>query len=562
MSKVLILGICPLPIENEKMLNAPGIRTWQFTKSLLKDGHKICLVCSRTPGAYDKVKLKKIKKKTIGERLIYYSLTQEKFLDSLYLEKICNEFQPNCIVSASSFLPSFLAVQLRIDIPIWIDQSGDLMSEAQMRAFVEKDNSYIYEFWRIEREILERGDIFSSISSSQRYSLIGKLGAKGRLNKETVGYEFAYVIPNGIDGYKEKKDCSANNSIIRGKYVKKDDFVILWSGSYNTWTNVDVLFSALEKAMDKNKKIKFVSTGGAVPTHNEVTYSHFLDLVNNSRFKNRFIMLGWVPAKDLSKVYLESNLGINIDRPCYEAQLGSRNRILAWMAAGLPGLSTNFCELTQILEEKKLGFTFSSENSDALSKLMLKLSSQKKLLSQYARRAKNFVQKEFTYEKTTKPLRVWVKNPKHSPDKINKSKTKKYLENVKKDMRSIETQYIDNLKEKEKGLKNQINDLSKELNNKTKELDNRAGAISIRDNKLYQLELEVNNLRSEQDNIKNYAKAKEKELSGLRIQTLDLSKQIKILIAQVDDLQSKLSKIYATKAYKLYKLIKKFQLQI
>ena len=71
--------------------------------------------------------------------------------------------------------------------------------------------------------------------------------------------------------------------------------------------------------------------------------------------------------------------------------------------------------------------------------------------------------------------------------------------------------------------------------------------ISIRDNKLYQLGLEVNNLKNERDNAPE-----------LKTQIRDLTGQVKILVAQVDDLQSKLSKIYTTRAYRLYKLIKKF----
>ena len=54
MSRIMILGTCPLPFENEKKLYGPGIRTWQFAKPLIDDGHTVCLVCARIPSAYTK----------------------------------------------------------------------------------------------------------------------------------------------------------------------------------------------------------------------------------------------------------------------------------------------------------------------------------------------------------------------------------------------------------------------------------------------------------------------------------------------------------------------------
>ncbi|MGA2775333.1 MAG: glycosyltransferase [Candidatus Omnitrophota bacterium] len=418
MSKVLLLGICPLPIEQEEIMSALGIRTWQFTKSLLGDGHEICLVCSQRPGSYGKNGVRNSEIRKLEKRLIFHSLSQEQILDLAYLQKIYDELQPDCIVSAGSSLLGYAVVQIKSNVPIWIDQCGELTAEAQMKAFIEKDNKHLCGFLKIDKQVLEKGDVFSSISPAQRYALIGKLGMSGRLNKDTVGYEFAYVIPSGVDYVDDIEKSTAAKRIIPRGSVKEDDFVVLWSGSYNTWTNVDVLFSALEKAMANNEKIKFVSTGGNVPLHNEITYSYFLKLIGQSRFKEKFIMLGWIPTRDMVNLYLESNLGINIDRPCYEAELGCRTRVLGWMGAGLPVLTTKFCELTKILEKNKLGFIFPAEDAEALSNSILGLSFQKGLLKEYAQRAKNFVRQEFSYENTTRPLRAWVNNPSHSLDRI------------------------------------------------------------------------------------------------------------------------------------------------
>ncbi len=153
MSKVLVLGASPLPIENEIVLNGTGIRTWQFVKPLLNYGHQVCLVCLQTPGAY-----KQKDKRLIGEKrygnLTYYSLPQKNFEEVSYIQKIHDNFHPDCIFSISSFLPSYIAVQLKTEKPMWFDR-GDLMSEAQLKAFVEDNNDYLYYFWKLEELVLQ-----------------------------------------------------------------------------------------------------------------------------------------------------------------------------------------------------------------------------------------------------------------------------------------------------------------------------------------------------------------------------------------------------------------------
>ncbi|MFA5275728.1 MAG: glycosyltransferase [Candidatus Omnitrophota bacterium] len=542
MSKVLLLGMCPLPLEKTRVLNAPGLRTWQFTQALMKDGHKICLVCSRANGAYNEKQLKNITQTNLGKNVSYYSAIQKKFLDPGFLQKIHNKFKPDCIVSASSFLPSYMATQIKTSAPVWIDQAGELLAEGQMRAFVENNNDYLYEFWKVDREVLEKGDAFSVISNYQRYSLIGKLGAKGRLNKETVGYEFVHVVPTGINRNGPVKKI--NKKILRGKYVKKDDFVVLWSGGYNTWTDVDTLFHALEKAMMKNPRVKFVSTGGSISTHNELTYPRFIKLIEKSKFRDRFIMLGWVPTEDLPGIYKESNIGINIDNPCYEAQLGDRNRIVHWMEAGLPVLTTNFSELTQILAEKKLGFIFPSNDKNILSELILKLSSKKELLAEYARAAKSFAEKEFTCEKTTEPLRRWVKSPKSSPDK--KPGTK--LQNMKTYGKSIESDYIDSLKWKINALEDHLKylkDQSSQVARLNAIIKGNSDEILLRDKKIIDAFRDASRKTEELRRLQLKHASLSNHTANLNQHIKNLEAERKTLIAATKTMDSKISNLNA-----------------
>jgi hypothetical protein len=139
-------------------------------------------------------------------------------------------------------------------------------------------------------------------------------------------------------------------------------------------------------------------------------------MIKNSPFKDRFILKGWVPAEDVKNYYFEANLGINVDKNLYEVYFGSKNRILEWMRAGLLVLSSKVCELSYLLDEKKLGFTYKAEDSLSLKNKINEIIKNPELAKEMVKRAKEYVSKNLTYYKTAEPLREWVKNPKKSPD--------------------------------------------------------------------------------------------------------------------------------------------------
>jgi len=519
--KVLVLGESPLPIENSRILTGPGIRTWQFAKPLLDNGHKVSLISFATPGAYmGKEKVNK----TTARNFMHHSVNQKDMMDLTYFQKIHDSFKPDCILSISSYRPMYLATQLKFTKPIWFDQ-GDLMAEAQIKSFVDNSDGCLYDFLKIEKMVLGRGDIFSTVSTPQKFALIGRLGENGRLNKDTVGYEFVHVIPCGI----EKSGPVHKKTIIRGKYVKKDDFVILWSGGYNNWADIDTLYLALEKAMAKSERIKFVSSGGPIDGQSEVLYSRFIGLINKSRFKDRYIMLGWIPTKDLANLYLESQLGINIDKNCYEVLLGSRHRLLDWMRVGLVALTTNTSELTRLLSEKRTVFTFPVNDSNMLAETMLDLASNTAKLKEYGERGKDFVYKNLSNEKVLKPFLEWVDNVKHSPDISVKIK-KGHLDYNGKYLGNLEQDYIRTLKE--------------QIDNKEAENKNLYNELNVKEIGLTNLKNHAANLEKEREGLKSHIKNLESihdrfksQTENLNLHSANLQKQVQDLVNERDNLK-------------------------
>jgi glycosyltransferase involved in cell wall biosynthesis len=421
MKRVLIIGMSPLPFENDSKVYGTGIRTWQFILPLLEKGFKICVCNYAIPSAYQddfKSIFKKNLGKSFGHRFDYHILKKDDFENIGLLSKIFTEFKPGCIVGCT-FYPSYIASRMLCDmkdrgVPFWADLFGHVMAEAQARTNIDKDDSCLFHYWNSEYNIVSNADIFSCVSSRQQYALIGELGAVGRLNKYTAGYDFTDVIPCGIpmEKYRHTKD------VIRGRDgIKKDDFVVLWTGGYNTWTDIDTLFKGLTLAMSKNPKVKFVSTGGEIPEQDIKTYPRFLSMIKSSSYRDRFVMKGWIKGGDVPNYYLEADVGINIDKDIYEVRLGSKNRILDWLRAGLCVLSSNVCELTDLIEKEKIGYTFRPYGHKELGSKINYLAGHPDEVKKTADAGRKYGLDNFNFDLTTRKLQKWAASPSYSPDK-------------------------------------------------------------------------------------------------------------------------------------------------
>ncbi len=422
--RIMILGMSPMPFENDIKVYGTGIRTWQFARPLLEEGHRLCIAGYAVPSAYPEgfksVHDEDFRTGKYGFR--YHILNKKDFEDKDLLADIAADFQPDCLVGCT-FYPSYMAAGLRralsgkIDkpfiLPLWADLFGHVMAEAQARAFIDGDDSPLFHYWNSEYKILREADIFSCVSARQEYATIGELGAAGRLNRHTSGYRFTRTIPCGMPVEK----FSHAGTAIRGKNgITGKDFVVLWSGGYNTWTDVDTLYEGLIKAMEKDDSIRFVSTGGEIPEQDRKTYPHFLSLIGSGRFGDRFIMKGWIPGSDVSGHYLEADIGINIDRDIYEVRLGSKNRILDWFRAGLCVLSSDVCELTEQMAAAGAGFVFRPGDPADLAHKILMLSSDRAKARITAEAGSRWGRENFSFGRTTESLREWVREPVGAPD--------------------------------------------------------------------------------------------------------------------------------------------------
>ncbi|MFH1744347.1 MAG: glycosyltransferase [bacterium] len=416
MATVLLIGVGPLPCYRSNTLYGFGIRTWQFLLPLLADGHKVILATLEFGQSGDSPEILYRHDPTLWGGVVHIPMPEPNAENRNDLVtrfgQLLREHKPVCIVSAGSTISSSLACAIPTDLPIWIDLFGDLLAEAQAKAAFA-GSEQLWFFHQLYLPILRRGDAFSAVSEAQRFATIGQLGILGRLDHHTLGYNFAHTVPCAYDGtvspVKQRK-------VIRGHIVSHNDFVVLCSGGFNTWADIDTLFRGLDGAMTENRRIHVVVTGGAISGHHEEGFNRFSAFIQQSPNRDRFHLVGWVPTEDVDAYILESDLGINADLEITETLFGSRNRFLSWIQAGLPILTTVVCELSQILHREGLCFGVPPSDPDQLKQTLLNAVQREAERRQIAQRARRYGDEHFTFEATTKPLRQWVSSPQIAPD--------------------------------------------------------------------------------------------------------------------------------------------------
>jgi glycosyltransferase involved in cell wall biosynthesis len=409
MKRVLVVGHAPLPIENAQRNYAPGNRTWQFIAPLLAVGHDVCLIAFRLPNAYPDNQPDQYTQPR--EHFHYHNLAAERMSDMDYLSQIMRDYAPDCVLGVTTLAAS-IAARLNPAVPLWADLYGSIMAEAQMKAAVFADNHYLHYFYALEHDSLYRADKFSTVSAAQRLALIGELGLAGRLNNWTTGYEFVHAITAGGDATPYQHD----KKVIRGILAGEDAFVVLYSGGYNTWTDVVTLFAGVEQAMAQHSKLVFVSTGGQIEGHDEQTYRAFCDLIAASAYRERFHLCGWVDYAVLHNYYLESDVALIADKMCYEAELGSRTRILDWLRAGLPAVVNPLAVICQHIVEQGAGFAYPTGDSAALSQRLLELSNQPEYIAAARIQARCIVENEYAAQHTVRPFLEWLQHIEFAPD--------------------------------------------------------------------------------------------------------------------------------------------------
>jgi hypothetical protein len=415
-TRLLLTGVGPLPPEQPERLHAPGLRLWGMARELARAGHPVRLLCADFGAGDDAIRrfdLSPTQPATLPPGLDR-QLPAEGGLPAL-ISSEAREWGADAAVSSTDVMNHALAAA-DLDLPIWFDFFGDPMAERQLLSLRNGSDDGLDDQWALVAAALARADRLSGCSTDQCAALLGELAAVGRLGRLTTGQRLVSRIPPWIEPLPAPDPAASGARILRGSEVANDAFLIVQTGGFNTWLDLETLFLALEQAMEANPRIHFAATGGPIPGHYAKGFEWFELQVAASPHNRRYHLLGWRPLADVPRLLAEADLAVNLDVFCAEGIMGTRNRLLDWLLAGVPTLSTPGCELAAELGEEDLLTLVPHGDPNAATRAILAAAADPAPRREAARRAAGWLGRHRTAAVCLRPLLDWTASPKPASD--------------------------------------------------------------------------------------------------------------------------------------------------
>ncbi|MBU1627780.1 hypothetical protein KKB18_10465, partial [bacterium] len=409
MTKILIVGSDA--IGNN--MAGPGIRSYEIAKVLSKNHDVVIAVQS-----VDNVK-------PFGPEIIL----KDQELLAHYIPK-------SDVVMVQGFLLEQYPILRNIHVPLIVDLYDPFIFEGlqldknlPMTERLKRHNFNLKMF----ADQLIMGDFFITANEEQRDYWIGMLAVYNRINPWTYEgdktlYNLIEVVPFGLS---EEKPVHKKR-VLKGVHpgIGEDDKVILWGGGVWNWFDPLTLVKAMKMIVEERDDIKLFFMGTKrpdAPPDIADEASHFRKMemdakkfCEEEKLIPRFVFFNdWVPFFDRENYLLESDIGISLHLHTIEAEFANRTRILDYIWARLPMITTKGDPLSKLTEEKALGITVDPQDIPGLKKAIYTILDNKDKREEIkSNQAK--IAAEFYWNKVTKPLQKFCENPKFADDKPSK----------------------------------------------------------------------------------------------------------------------------------------------
>ena len=416
MSNVLILGVGPLPVDNQDRLYAPGLRTWHFARVLGGNNkHRVTvgviefgdLSGAARPSSQPR-------REEASERIAIVRLNYDPEATPEALATLHRITRFDCVVATTDVM-NRLATTIPVRLPLWLDFNGEPFTEKQLQGAVYGSDAALADQWGFLLPALIGGDRFSTATVAQKHAALGQLGFAGRLNQATAGEELVHdllpcsrvMLDRGI----------GTPYAVKSRIIPAGSFMALWSGGYNSWMDPETLARGVEMAIERNPNIFFVSTGGEIGGHNTETFKRFRAIVDQSPVASHFHFTGWLPTENIPSIYRQADLALNVDSFSYEGELGHRNRIVDWVLFEVPVATTVLCELSRTLDARGLVSRVEIGDPESLARAILDAAADRATAKARAKSARQFFDSEYSDERVFEPLVRWVESPRFAGDR-------------------------------------------------------------------------------------------------------------------------------------------------
>ncbi len=270
---------------------------------------------------------------------------------------------------------------------------------------------------------IERADLMLCASEKQRDFWLGQLTALGRVNPLTYDADNSLrsllaVVPFGIDDHAPVQSRHAIKGAVPG--IGPDDEVILWGGGIYNWFDPLTLIRAMELVARERPQARLFFMGMAhpnpdVPVMQMATAAQ--QLSDELGLTDRIVFFNheWVGFEDRVNYLSDADIGVSTHFDHIETAYSFRTRVLDYLWAALPVVSTGGDTFEAIIRDKELGRVVEPEDVGSLAAALLEALDpiENARLSANARA----YSENLRWSRVLEPLIEFCRNPHVAPDR-------------------------------------------------------------------------------------------------------------------------------------------------
>jgi glycosyltransferase involved in cell wall biosynthesis len=272
---------------------------------------------------------------------------------------------------------------------------------------------------------LERGDFFLCASERQRHFWLGHLAALGRLTPSLYDADptvrsLIAVAPFGLSAKPPQRTAQAMKGVVPG--IAETDKVVLWAGGLYSWFDPLTLVHAIAALRTRHQDIRlcFLGTKHPNPEVPEMdvaartrALAHRLGLTGEHVFFNET----WVPYADRQNWLLDADCGVTTHFEHVETTFAFRTRVLDYLWAGLPIVTTDGDSFAELVRREQLGVVVAAEDEVGLAAALERVLYDEEFAAA-ARERIAAVRERFIWETTLAPLVEFCRNPRPAADRL------------------------------------------------------------------------------------------------------------------------------------------------
>lgn len=312
------------------------------------------------------------------------------------------------------------SIPLVIDMydPVHLEQLEQLADRPELEQRTTIDYTV-----RTFNEQAARGDFFICASEDQRALWLGLLGAFGRINIDTYRQDVTLrrlidTCPFGIAAQPPVRNRRAIKGVVPG--IGPDDRVLIWAGGIYNWFDPVTLIRAVHVVSQSHPDIRLFFLGTQHPNPGVPAMAMAVAARNVAdelglTGRHVFFNEGWVEYGDRHNYLLDADAGVSSHFANVETLFSFRTRMLDYLWAGLPMISTEGDTFGRLIAEEGLGLTVPQEDVDRLAAAIRQTVYDQQFAVGCRARVRAVAQR-YTWENTLAPLVAFCANPVRAAD--------------------------------------------------------------------------------------------------------------------------------------------------